>query len=111
MSYEDVRLQTLGERLEALAAHAQSCEVPTLEARQQLDCLRQQCEGLREDLDAVAALGATAVTGMTVIIEQALEDLERASQIVTARANQMPDLDSERSRRRRPATARRRRAQ
>jgi hypothetical protein len=74
-----VRLESLGARLDALSERALSSGDATPESRRRRDHLRAQCDGLREDLAALEALGAPAVPGMTVIIEQALDVLERAS--------------------------------
>lgn len=82
----DVRLESLGARLDALTARAVATDDATPESRQKLDHLLAQCDGLREDLVALEALGEPAVPGMTVIIEQALDVLERASAEASAAA-------------------------
>lgn len=80
------RLEELGARLGALTKRVRASGIETSpELRQSLWFLRQQWNGLREDMEAVEALGGEPGGNMMAAVEQSLADLEKACAEAEAR--------------------------
>jgi hypothetical protein len=72
------RLEGLGARLDALTERVKALGAgSSTEVRQSLDFLREQWDGLREDMEAVEMLGGGPGDDMMVAVEKSLVELEQ----------------------------------